>query len=504
MNLDWKKYFWINTLSSYLNAATRLAFGVVLFRQLINYFDQEAFGLWALFWSILTYAIFIDFGLGFTVQKMVAEKLVKKDYLGLNRFLSSVFCVYGATTVLMLTVFWCIQDWFLEGISVTPDFFEEARWTYLIFFAGMALMWPFGFFSEVLRGLQRVDLINWVSLVSSSLHLAALLYAMHLGWSLWQIMLVSSVSGVVRNLAMMVIAYRFIPTLKIRLGLFDWGMLKGSLGFAFTAYCIMCSNIVIAQTDQMVISWSLAVSAVTLYQVGFKLAEMLNLFSVQLQSAVSPAAASLKAKEDHGGLRDLFLKTSRINWLLITPCYVLSAVYLESLIQFMTKQQEVAVVSYWVGQILLAAIYSSQLTNASSKQILIMSGRQKAVLWISIGDAITNLAISIIFVRYWGLYGVAAGTLISTAFWGWFVVFPYILRFVEVPILRFVRKTVGNIAVPLLAFGATLGVVLWFFPGTMDIPWYGLGWRGLVVVIPLLALSLPMLKAVVGKGKKAA
>ena len=223
---------------------------------------------------------------------------------------------------------------------------------------------------------------------------------------------------------------------------------------------------------------------------------MLNLFSVQLQEMLSPAAASLRASGDDEGLRQLLLQSSRLTFLLVTPCYVLSAVYLEPLIGLLTGMESVPRQTWWIGQALLLAIYSSQLTNSCSKRVLMMCGQEKRLLGISLGDAAANLVLSVILAYRFGVLGVAVGTMIPTMIVGWCWVVPLTLRTLNLRFGQYLAYHFKGTAGPLLAFGMVIAAIAIWVPAAGDSGFFDLGWRGVVCMAPLLLLGYPTIRAI--------
>ena len=289
---EWKRRFWATTGSSYLQMILRLVLGVILFRQLFSGLDQEEFGFWSLLWSLFGYGVLLDFGFGFTAQKAVAEKTAQGDLPGLNRLLATIFWTFIGLSVLLWVVFMLIRPGFLSGVEVAEADRAQFSRVYLIFFTGMALMFPLGLFPEILRGLQRVDLANWVGITTTVLHFTAIVTALALDWPFEIIMGISIASSLVPNLFAAYFAVRKLPGLSLNPRLFEWVSVKSQIGFSLAAYLITFSNLLMAKSDQLVIGLTIGVAAVTIYQAGYKMGEMLNLFSIQLQAALSPAAGT--------------------------------------------------------------------------------------------------------------------------------------------------------------------------------------------------------------------
>ena len=105
--------------------------------------------------------------------------------------------------------------------------------------------------------------------------------------------------------------------------------------------------------DRIIVGAFLGLGAVANYQAAAKVAEILRMFAHHLDEAVSPAAAHLRARGDKAGLRDLLLRTSRFNFLIVTPIYLLGAVYMAPVIGVLTGMDTVPTEIWLVGQLLL-------------------------------------------------------------------------------------------------------------------------------------------------------
>jgi O-antigen/teichoic acid export membrane protein len=249
------------------------------------------------------------------------------------------------------------------------------------------------------------------------------------------------------------------------------------------AYLITFSNLLMSRSDQAVIGFILGVGAITIYQAGYKVAEMFNLFTIQLQDALGPAAASMHATGDLQGLRDLLLRTSQLTFVIATPLYALCAVYLDPLIRLLTGMESIAAETLLVGHLLLLAIYSSQLTNSCAKRILMMCGYERKLLELSLLDGFANVAISIVLAFQIGLVGVALGTLIPTVVVGWLLVLPLAVRYLELNPLRYAAYVIAR-AKPLLLFAVCLSTTVWLLPIAPDSGFFDLALRGALAAGP--------------------
>ena len=491
---EWQRRFWSTIASGYIGFGTRMLLGLVLFRLMFQNFTSAEFGFWALLWSLFGYGILLDFGFGFTAQKAVAEKTATGDMAGLSRLLATIFWTFIGMAVALLVIFLMIREPFLSRMGVLAADRGEFGNAYMVFFIGLAVMFPLGLFPEILRGLQRIDIANWVGTFSTVINFGFLYWGLTSGWSLSLLMGISVAASALPNLIAAVIAIRRLPGISLLPKHFDWRTVKAQMGFSIAAYLITFSNLLMAKSDQLVISLTIGVALVAVYQAGFKMAEMLGLFSVQLQQVLSPAAAAMHAVGDDSGLRNLLLSSSRLTFFIVTPCYLLAAVYLEPLIRLLTGMESVPRETWWVGQALLFAVFSSQLTNGCSKRVLMMCGDERRLLFISGSDAVANVALSIILAFKLGVLGVALGTMIPTTLVGWFWVVPLTVMRLKIPWRTYVLHHLRGTVVPLVVFCVILAALVTWFPVSGDSGLLELGWRGAACMAPLLFLGRKVLR----------
>jgi len=116
-----------------------------------------------------------------------------------------------------------------------------------------------------------------------------------------------------------------------------------------------------------------------------------------------------------------------------------------------------------VGQILLFAVFSSQLTNSCAKRILMMCGYEKKLLGLSLLDGAANLGISIALAFSFGMVGVAIGTLIPTILVGWLLVLPMALRYLDLGVWDY-SKFILSAAAPVALCAVCLLATVYFLP----------------------------------------
>lgn len=428
-NEDIKQHIWRNTASNYFCMALRLIGGLVMFRLLYQELTKEEFGFWALLWSVFGYGILLDFGFGFTAQKRVAELSVHQDWNRLSKVLSTIFFSYVGVAGLIILVGLVGSRPFVAFLNITPGNQDRFHEILILFFCGLGLAFPLGLFPEMLRGQQRICLANTLMAGGMIANFVLVLLAVHFHWGLKMIFLIALCCAFVPDLLCGFFAMRRLPGVRIDPRFFSREMVRETISFSLFAYFAAVSYIIVAKTDQLVISTTLSVMAVAIYQAGAKIAEMFSALGHQLPDTFSPAAAHLHAKGDREGLQRLLVNGTRFSVMLATPLYLVFAFYMDGLLTLLTGEKIPNRETFWVAQVLLCWGYMMVLTQSVSKRIFMMTGHERKLMWLGLGEAALNLTLSVGLVLYFrNVLCVAIGSLVSTVVFGWFYLWPWAAR----------------------------------------------------------------------------
>lgn len=439
-----KSNIWSNSVSNYLRTVVGMAVGLLTFRMLYQALGKEQFGFWSLLWSVFGYGILLDFGFGFAAQKRVAELSVKGDWDALSRVLSTILFFYTGVAVLIATVVLACSGRLVALLGVSPENSAEFGRVLVLFFVGIGLAFPMGIFPEILRGQQRIRLANHLISASMILRLVLIACAVWFKWTFLTVMGIALFFALAPDCLAAFFALRRMPAVRLSPRLFSLGLMRDTMRFSIFAYLGTATNIVLGKTDQLVLGATLSVGAVAVYQAGAKIAEVFAQFTKQVQDTLSPAAAHLHATGDRAALRDLLVNSLRWSVLIATPLYLLCAFYLAELLRLLTGDPAVPRETFLVGHVLLAWFYTTILTHSVSKRIFMMSGHERRLLWLGLGEAVANLVLSVVLVlHYRSVVAVAVGSLIPTLFFGWARLWPWMAHEAGIGSWRLFRLAVA-------------------------------------------------------------
>ncbi len=185
------------------------------------------------------------------------------------------------------------------------------------------------------------------------------------------------------------------------------------------------------------------VSAITFYEISTKLSGFLEKLTDPLIDTFFPLASEMHTADRAGSLRKLLLQGTRISLLMVTPGLVLFSWYGADIIGWWVGEEYVAR-SLPILYVFLGVIALSVLDSTASR-ILLGTGRIRFAAAVSLAVAVSNLALSLVMVKKYGLIGVALGTLIPAAAGNLFISLPYTCHITGTPVLAFYLKILGPV-----------------------------------------------------------
>lgn len=425
----------INSISNYVRLVLRLGLGLLMFRMLYPNPDatgirgglsQEEFGFWALLWSIFGYGLLMDFGFGLAAQKKVAELSHHKNWDELSRVLSTIIYFYCMSGLLIVIATLVSSHWLIQLLSITPANEEYFRQVLVLFLCFIGASFPTGIAVEILYGQQRIALANNLGVIANIINFGLIAYGLHHGWRLKAIIVCAMMCAIVPSIIGGWMGLRSLPGVKILPRYFSWKMVRETMRFSIFAYIGLVTQIIMGQTDRLILSVFMSVSAVAVYQAGAKVADIFTGFTGQVPETISPAAAHLSATGDKGALQRLLMDSSRFNVMVGTPLFILCAFYMEGLLHLLTKGQAFVGETFWVGEVLLLWCYSLQITHSITKKVFMMCGHEKRLTQLSVIEALLNLVLTVTLVLcFKSVLSVAIGSLIPSLIIGWGYLWPW-------------------------------------------------------------------------------
>jgi O-antigen/teichoic acid export membrane protein len=209
--------------------------------------------------------------------------------------------------------------------------------------------------------------------------------------------------------------------------------LKEVTGFSVYMVVLDWSSKLNYSADALVIGAMLNTTAVALWTVGQRVAQMTQRLTNQLNDGLFPVVVDSDAAQRGDRLQLILIEGSKLSLALAAPLCL-------GLIAFAR-----VLIERWVGAQFAASIIPAQLmlavvlvraSTASAILILRGAGQHRLLAYTNATTAIVNVVLSVLLIRPLGLIGVALGTLIPVGASMLFVLYPAACRRVNLPVGR--------------------------------------------------------------------
>jgi len=435
----------VNTLSNVGGTAFTLAIGFVLTPFVLHRVGATDYGLWMLALSLVGYGALLDFGVANAVTKYVAAYRRHEDFHRLRGVVATGLAVFLAAGAVVIVASIVLAVALPSLFQIPAGKESTARWLVILAGIGVAVSLPTATTLAVLRGLQRFDLVNAVSVLGTTLYAAAVVAILELGGGVVEIVAANVPLQLAMQVPMVLAIRRSAPDLKLGLrgASREHGRVVASFGAA--QFVIAVSAQARVRAPEAVIGAVSPAGRVTAYSIARRLGEMSGALSDQFVSVLMPLASSLDAGNERPRLRTMQIASTRvavaITLLAGLPVAVLARPFLAAWVgpEYAGNAKLV-----WI----LVGAGAAAAVGWPSGAILTGIGRNRMLALFTASSALLSIGLTIALIGPLGLTGAALGVLIGTAAETFGLAVPYSLRVTGAPFRRFVASAVAPAMVP--------------------------------------------------------
>ncbi len=228
--------------------------------------------------------------------------------------------------------------------------------------------------------------------------------------------------------------------LRIRPGRLDGKLVKKLLSFGIFAFLINMGAMLAFRMDAVVVSSFLKPIDSNDYAMGNKIFEQFIVLVLAIGMVAMPMATDLWSRKDHAGVRTVFLKWSKI----ATSLVMLVGGYLlvlgpEFLSAWLSDEYTDRMGT--VMQILMLSFFFFLPMRGVALPVLMGIGKTKGPGFGLASMGLCNLILSLLLVRTYGVYGVAAGTAIPNVVFALFFLY-LACKHLEIPLDEYLKYVV--------------------------------------------------------------
>lgn len=426
-----------SVMYNYLGAVVTYAGRFLLTPFILHALGPTRYGLWILVGSVIGYGSLLEFGVTSAVVKYVAEYRARGEVARARDLIGTALSLSLGFGLLAIALSALLAGIFPALFPIEPGARVTARWLVFLAGSGLGVSLPCSLAPAVLRGMQRFDLVNILSITGTLVSIAGIAAVLLAGGGLIGMALVGIVVPLAMQTPSIVATRRLAPGLSIGRPRGDREMARTIIRFGSSIFLIHTAGQIHTETDEIVIAANLPLRAVTPYALARRLSTIPQVLTDQFLQVLLPLASELHATRDDARLRALYITATRLTLAIFLPIGCITVILARTILGLWVGA-EYTVYADLVLILTLASLFDTSQWPAAV--VLQGMNRHRPVAIGSLCSGCANLALSVLLVQRFGIRGVALGTLIPTAIECMGFVLPYTLRVTGVTLGEITRQ----------------------------------------------------------------
>jgi len=289
----------------------------------VHFLGVEAFGFVGLITILQVLLGTLDLGISATVTKVVSSDHSERHSESSNA-VNTASTVYWVIALLMAVLLWVNSDkvaaFWLSRTSLEPATVALGIQIIAVY---LGLRWPVAFYTGVISGLQRMDVLNMIKAGVQTLRLVGGVIVLFFVPDLVAFLVWFAISSGVELLVYALVTYRMLPTLRLSF-YFSLAAFKDIWKYSAAMNLIALTALVLSQADRLAVTKFLSLEALGYYSIAYNVSIAISLVQSAINSASFPAFSHSFSIGNHAELLSRYDKTSQLMGLVVAlPCFAL-------------------------------------------------------------------------------------------------------------------------------------------------------------------------------------
>lgn len=401
-----------NVFSNWAGMIVSLIIAFFLSPYVVNKLGSTYYGIWVIMLQLTGYLFLLDFGIRESIIRFVSKEQATLDTGKLELVVNAALRVYGIVSLICLIVTMVFYLLFPYIFNMSNETVSSAQHVIIVSGINMAQFFIFNVYVGVLMGIQRYDIFNKINIVTALVRALLIVILLQYGYGIIALAYIQLLTNLFTNLVFYLYSQKLVP-IKIRFNikLSEYkNLLKSLITYSFFVLLNNICQKIIFYTDALVIGIFLPVSAITYYSIAGSLVEYLRKVVISMTMVLNPLTSEMEAKNEIEKIKDVLINGTKISFLIGTPICIVYFIFGQLFIRmWMGAEFEVR-----AGEVLmiLAITQLFSLPHYSISSILYGLSKHHFIAYISVFEAISNLVLSLLLVKRYGIVGIALGTAI--------------------------------------------------------------------------------------------
>jgi O-antigen/teichoic acid export membrane protein len=464
-----------------LNFSLQLVVSFFLTPFVVHSLGDRMYGFWTLVGTFIGYYGLLDLGLGSAVSRHVAGAIGAGEKDECNRIFSTTLVLYTGLGIVALILTFVLAG-LGQMICKSPE--DAALFWKVVLILGfnVAMSFPLRVFNGILTAQVRFDLLAAVDIMSMLLRSALIVFVLTSGYKILALACVTFLSGIPGQVLWILLAKKNLPSLRFSRR--DWSprTAKTLFGYSFFVFISQIANLLRFDLTAPLITAFLGLAQVTHYKIGSLMVGYLISLVVACMGVLHPVFSQLEAAKEHERIKQTLFFSTKIS------------ISISSFIGFGLIAWGKPFIGRWMGVeyldaypclVILVLGCFSDLWQTPSIALMFGTSKHRFYAICNLIEGISNLLLSLLLVKHFGLIGFAIGASLPMAVIRLGIQPVYICRVLSIKVSEYAYS-----------MGKTLGIVCLSLacPAIISLKWGQPDYRVLLVIglASLLLYTIPV------------
>lgn len=334
-----------NLIANYVSQFYVMGVGVVMAPVYLSYMGQEAYGLIGFFTVMGAWFQLLDIGLTPTLVRETARfrggaisvNALRSMLRALELFFGVVSVAGGAAIVLLarpIATHWLKVEYLPVG---------EVAWAVALMGMAIPLRWISGLYRGVVNGFERQVWLGGYNITIATIRFVGVIGIFKtLGAAPENFFAYQLVVAAVELAGLAIMTYRLVHRGSVARERFSWKPFLANLSFSLTIAFTATVWLALMQTDRMVLSKTLTLSAYGVFSIAIVAAATVSALGAALGQAVLPRLTKFVAEGDIAGMTTLYRNATQVTCVIAAPVVATLAFFAEPVLRAWTGKPFVA------------------------------------------------------------------------------------------------------------------------------------------------------------------
>lgn len=370
------------------------------------------FGVWSLVRVLMSYASLGDLGLTNSITKFVAENKVNNDSEKIENIIRTSFVIYVIIVLVLFILLLIFKNTITDTFfSTSNEYSKDLDFVLFGSFVIFSMNLIFSVYTSSIVGIQRMDVTNIVTVVYTILNGILVYLALVFSTGLPGLIYANAISTFIAIVLNIYYFYKLFP--DIRVFRFKLSLKTFSQLFHYGKYILVgaVANSIHLHYDKLLLSSFLNLVSVSNYEVASRIIQMMRQIPVLILNPLLPAASELSVKESKEEITKLYYSSMKYLVVLLFLIFGFVGFYASPMIKIWLGKSynDIIVITL---QVFILSNFINLLTGPGYF-ISLGAGKAQYAMYSAVFGLILNIILSYIFLKYFGYYGVVAGTFIA-------------------------------------------------------------------------------------------